>query len=161
MTSATIEAARQEQQFITAILRTVGERQLGRRPIEEITTRDVEAMAKACMSTLPKRRWAQAAPPGPKPSTVRVRPSEARDRSVVPPAPEEPAAGFDCAPGGCGDASIGWRFYVAAGWVPACSRHMTGAGARVRSLDDGQRMRFRAAGVVTSGASVTSEAVES
>lgn len=143
MTSAAIEAAKQEGRFVTAILRIVGERQLGRRPIEEITTRDVEAMARECMKTLPKRRPLDGAPPGPKPSSVRVRPSQARDRSVVPPAPLVSTGGCECV---CGHASIGWRFYVAAGWVPACSRHMTGAGARVRSLDDGQRMRFRAAG---------------
>lgn len=158
MTSAAIEAAKQEQQFITAILRTVGERQLGRRPIEEITTRDVEAMAKACMGTLPKRRWAQAAPPGPKPSTVRVRPSEARDRSVVPPAPLVSTGGCECV---CGHASIGWRFYVADGWLPVCVRHMTGAGSKVRSYDEGQQAGFGPDEVVTSGASVTSEAVES
>jgi hypothetical protein len=149
MTSAAIEAARQEQQFITAILRTVGERQLGRRPIAEITTRDVEAIAKACMGTLPKRRPLDAAPPGPKPSSVRVRPSEARDRSSVPPAPLVPTGGCECV---CGEPSIGWRFYIADGWLPVCSRHMTGAGERVRQLDDGVRAGFGPDGVVTSGA---------
>jgi hypothetical protein len=146
MTSTATDAARQQRLFYSAILRTVGERQLGHRPIEEITTRDVEAMAKACMGTLPKRRPPEGAPPGPKPSTPRVRRSEARDKSVVPAAPEEPAAGRDCEAGDCGLPSIGWRHYVDQGWLPACSRHMTGAGAQVRSLDDGQRMRFRAAG---------------
>ncbi len=159
MTSAAIEAAKQQQLFYSAILRTVGERQLGHRPIEEITTRDVEAMAKACMGTLPKRRPPEGAPPGPKP--LRVRPSEARDRSNAPAAPEEPAGGRDCDAGGCGLPSIGWRLYVGQGWLPVCTRHMTGAGAKVRRLDDGQRVRFRSDGNGESGADVTSEAVES
>lgn len=156
MTSAAIEAAKQEGRFVTAILRIVGERQLGHRPIEEITTRDVEAMARECMKTLPKRRPLDGAPPGPKP--LRTRPSEARDRSSVPPAPLVSTGGCECV---CGHASIGWRFYVADGWLPVCVRHMTGAGSKVRSYDEGQQAGFGPDGVATSGASVTSEAVES
>lgn len=143
----TIDPAAQEQLFFAALLHTVSERGCGHRPIQEVTTGDIRAMAKACMAKLPKPRPADLLPPGPKPSgPPRARRSEARDKSVVPPAPEEPAAGRDCGAGDCGLPSIGWRHYVDQGWLPACSRHMTGAGAQVRSLDDGQRMRFRAAG---------------
>ena len=141
-----ISPAHQEELFYAALLQTVSERGMGRRSIQEVTTGDVRAMAKACMAKLPKPRPLDLTPPGPKPSKPRVRRSEARDKSVVPAAPEEPAGGRDCDAGGCGDASVGWRHYVGQGWLPVCTRHMTGAGARVRSLDAGQRMRFRAAG---------------
>lgn len=156
--SETIDPAVQERMFFAAILHTVAERGCGHRPIQEVTTGDIRAMARACMAKLPKPRPPDQTPPGPKP--VRIRPSEARDRSVVPDPPDGAAGGCGCKRNECGLPSVGWRFYVDQGWLPVCSRHMTGAGATVRRGDAG-RSRFRADESASSGATVTSGAVES
>ena len=83
MTTPTVN--RQEQLFVSAILRVVGERGLGHRPFVEITTRDVEAMARAAYRTLPKNRPpdTQAAP---------GRPFVAQDPRVTGKGPVQPPA---------------------------------------------------------------------
>lgn len=92
MSQPTVAAvSRQEQLFYSAILRVVGERGLGRRPIAEVTTRDVEAMARAAYRTLPRNR-----PPDTQPAPGR--PFVAKDPRVTVAAPVRPSGG----PGGAG-----------------------------------------------------------
>lgn len=83
MPSTTPAVTRQEQLFVSAILRVVGERGLGHRPFVEITTRDVEAMARAAYRTLPKNR-----PPDSRPAAGR--PFVAQDPRVTGKAPVRP-----------------------------------------------------------------------
>lgn len=88
----TIDRAAQERLFFSAILQTVSERGLGRRPIQEVTTGDVAAMARACMAKLPKGR-----PPDTQPASGR--PFVAQDPRVTKTAPVRPPGGLGVAGG--------------------------------------------------------------
>lgn len=85
MPSTTPVVTRQEQLMYSAILRVVSERGLGHRPIAEVTTRDVEAMAKAAYRTLPRNR-----PPDAQPAAGR--PFVAQDPRVTGKRPVRPSA---------------------------------------------------------------------
>lgn len=97
----------QEQKIHSAILRVVGERGLGRRPIDEVTTADVAAMAHAAYRTLPEARPVSRTmgtrPPADPPersATVtpdRIAPEKAPTRPLTAPSPD-PAGNEDSAP---------------------------------------------------------------
>lgn len=82
-----------------------------------------------------------AGSPRVRPQTKRHRPSVSRLPEVIPPAPDADSGGVECE-AGCGEPSVGWRFYVDHGWRARCSRHLSGAGPAVRRMDAEQRVSF-------------------
>lgn len=83
----------QELKIHAAILRVVGERGLGRRPIDEVTTADVAAMAHAAWRTLPEARPVERAGNGRLPGDLRERAAAlAPDRAAAGRVPVRPPA---------------------------------------------------------------------